>query len=213
MLLLNHWQRVPLFLSDLWTALFDLLHLFILCSYSSCCCSSSLCHKQTSYSWNLPFLANEISTNSQGMFGINGDGPILFWLGIFIHLVCFSPPSCGSQAAFLALYWDCPQGTSLSTESTDSGSAQNTISQLGSDSPVSKKTSSDQSSEQQQQQQLQEQQEMMVSDVSRTGTEAAAATNHQSRPQEKVLFGLLSNYPFYQCHESPKRSSRNCRCI
>ncbi|XP_039123729.1 transcription factor TGA2.2-like isoform X2 [Dioscorea cayenensis subsp. rotundata] len=129
----------------------------------------------------------ELEALMQGVVGIRSDGDqkVTAAAAAAAAFVTNRPPTLEIFPSWPMRFQQIPRGTSLSTESTDSGSAQNTISQLGSDSPVSKKTSSDQSSEQQQQQQLQEQQEMMVSDVSRTGTEAAAATNHQSRPQEK----------------------------
>ncbi|KAH7680657.1 transcription factor TGA protein [Dioscorea alata] len=131
----------------------------------------------------------ELEALMQGVVGIRSDGDQkVAAAAAAAAFVTNRPPTLEIFPSWPMRFQQIPRGNSLSTESTDSGSAQNTISQLGSDSPVSKKTSSDQSSEQQQhqqQQQLQEQQEMMVSDVSRTGTEAAAATNHQSRPQEK----------------------------
>ncbi|XP_073000262.1 transcription factor TGAL5-like isoform X2 [Typha latifolia] len=66
------------------------------------------------------------------------------------------------------------RGKSQSAGSPDSGSAQNTISQLESDSPVSIKACSDHSGHQ-------KQQEMMASDASRTG----AAAEQQDGAQEK----------------------------
>ncbi|KAJ0976729.1 hypothetical protein J5N97_012203 [Dioscorea zingiberensis] len=119
----------------------------------------------------------ELEALMQGVVGIRSDGD---------HKATFptNRPTLEIFPSWPMRFQQIPRGNSMSTESTDSGSAQNTISQLGSDSPVSKKTSSDQSSEQQQQQQ--QQQEMMVSDASRAGAGAgAAAPNHQSRPQEK----------------------------
>lgn len=133
----------------------------------------------------------ELEALMQGVVGIRSDGDQKVAAASAAAAAAFvtnRPPTLEIFPSWPMRFQQIPRGNSLSTESTDSGSAQNTISQLGSDSPVSKKTSSDQSSEQQQhqQQQLQEQQEMMmVSDVSRTGTQAAAAPNHQSRPQEK----------------------------
>ncbi|KAG1369687.1 Transcription factor TGAL5 [Cocos nucifera] len=65
-----------------------------------------------------------------------------------------------------------PQGNSQAAESTDSGSAQNTISQPDSESPVSIKASSGQ---------REKQQGMMASDAPRPG---AAAPNHQPKTQD-----------------------------
>ncbi|XP_038972509.1 transcription factor TGAL5 [Phoenix dactylifera] len=73
-----------------------------------------------------------------------------------------------------------PRGNSQSAGSTDSGSAQVTISQLESESPVSRKAFSEKSAEQQQQQQG-----MMASDASRAG----AAPNYQHGAQEKKRMG------------------------
>ncbi|XP_026660147.1 transcription factor TGAL5-like isoform X2 [Phoenix dactylifera] len=68
----------------------------------------------------------------------------------------------------------CQQGNSQPAESTDSGSAQNTISQPDSESPGSVKASSEQSSEQQQQR-------MMAGDAP---SAEAAAPNHQPKTQD-----------------------------
>ncbi|XP_029118361.1 transcription factor TGAL5 isoform X2 [Elaeis guineensis] len=87
------------------------------------------------------------------------------------------PPTLEIFPSWPMRFQQTPKGNSQPVESTDSGSAQNTISQLDSDSPVSIKASSEQCSEQNQQQQG-----MIACDVPATG---AAAPNHQPRTQEK----------------------------
>ncbi|KAJ0973416.1 hypothetical protein J5N97_021375 [Dioscorea zingiberensis] len=95
------------------------------------------------------------------------------------------PPTLEIFPSWPMRFQQTPRGNSQSAESTDSGSALNTISQLESDSPVSRKTSPDHSADhhhqQQQQQQHQLQQMMMTSTASRTGE----AQNHQPKPHDK----------------------------
>lgn len=93
------------------------------------------------------------------------------------------------------------QGNSQSAESSDSGSAQNTISQLESESPVSRK---DDYSELFSEKKQHQQQEQMIPTVS-SKTEIATAGNHQSRDQDKVLF--LNNTCFFSYSLSPAGSN------
>ncbi|XP_038986685.1 transcription factor TGAL5-like isoform X2 [Phoenix dactylifera] len=89
------------------------------------------------------------------------------------------PPTLEIFPSWPMRFQQTPKENSQPAESTDSGSAQNTISQPDSESPaVSIKASLEQPSKQQQQQQ----QGMIAGDAPRT---AAAPPNHQPRTQEK----------------------------
>ncbi|PKU65402.1 transcription factor TGAL5 [Dendrobium catenatum] len=110
----------------------------------------------------------------QGVVGIRSDGDTKTYLTT-------RPPTLEIFPSWPMRFHHNTVGNSQSAESSDSGSAQNTISQLESESPVSRKDDySELFTEQQQQQQ---QQQMIPSDGSKT--EIGTAGNHQSRDQDK----------------------------
>ncbi|XP_019702357.1 transcription factor TGA2.2 [Elaeis guineensis] len=99
----------------------------------------------------------------QGVAGIRSDGD---------RKPFFTPPTLEIFPSWPMRFQQTPKGNSQPAKSSDSGSAQNTISQLDLESPVSIKASSGLRGQQQ---------GMMASDAPRAG---AAAPNHQPKTQD-----------------------------
>ncbi|XP_020581395.1 transcription factor TGAL5-like [Phalaenopsis equestris] len=107
----------------------------------------------------------------QGVVGIRGDGNTKTYLTT-------RPPTLEIFPSWPMRFHPNAVGNSQSAESSDSGSAQNTISQLESESPVSRKDDYPELFTEKQQQQ-----QMIPSDGSKA--EIGTAENHQSRDQGK----------------------------